>query len=82
MRNRVLAGFAAVLAVCLLNVNQAEAAKGQKRLLNGTVAKQNIDKVNQGINWHTSLSTAQSEARRSGKMILWVQMIGKMDGAT
>lgn len=53
-----------------------------KKLLPGYVAKENIDRVNKQIDWHTSLGTAQNKARQEGKMILWVQMIGKMDGAT
>lgn len=58
------------------------ASISSRKLLPGQVARENIERVNQQIDWHTSLGAAQNQARREGKMILWVQMIGQMDGAT
>ena len=66
-----LAGFASCIP-----------ALAKPQVLPGYVAKDNIQQVNEGIKWHTSLPEAESEARRQGKMVLWIQMLGKMDGAT
>lgn len=83
MRKAVLALSVAVFATCTLAIS-VDAKKQQRgpKLLSGNVAQENIAKVNSGITWHTSLNRAMQDANRQGKMILWVQMIGKMDGAT
>lgn len=52
------------------------------RLIQGSVAKENIDRVNSNIRWNTSLYPALEQARRENKMVLWVQMIGQMSGST
>ena len=71
------------LGLVLLSGGAAVEAKAKNsKLLPGYAAKENIDRVNQDIQWHTHLSEAIKSARSQGKMILWVQMIGQMDGAT
>ncbi len=52
------------------------------RMIEGSVAKENIDRVNSDIRWNTSLYQALEQARRENKMVLWVQMIGQMSGST
>jgi hypothetical protein len=52
------------------------------RIIEGSVAKENIDRVNSDIRWNTSLYQALEQARRENKMVLWVQMIGQMSGST
>lgn len=56
--------------------------KARQLVLTGKTAKENVQKVNSKINWHTNLNSALAEAHRKGKMVLWVHMIGKIDGAT
>lgn len=34
------------------------------------------------LNWHNSLYQAQDQARREGKMIFWVHMLGDIKGDT
>lgn len=82
MKKAVIALSMAVLATCTLSINADAKKKKSPKLLSGAVAQQNIVKVNKGITWHTSLNRALHDAHRQGKMVLWVQMIGKMDGAT
>lgn len=81
MKKVILSSTLALLVSFSLALD-ADAAKKNKKLLTGQVAKQKIEKVNEGITWHTSLRRAGQIAQNQGKMILWVQMIGKMDGAT
>lgn len=57
-------------------------ALAMPRLIEGSVAKENICTVNSEISWNTNLSQALEEARRENKMVLWIQMIGQMSGST
>ncbi len=52
------------------------------RFIQGSVAKENIARVNNNIHWNTSLYQALDQGRRENKMVLWVQMIGQMSGST
>jgi hypothetical protein len=45
-------------------------------------ARRNAHVVNKGIKWHTSLEEAQAQAKKEGKMIFWMHMLGTIDGAT
>ncbi len=38
--------------------------------------------VSRGINWHTSLEDAQAVARKEGKLVFWMHMLGSVDGDT
>ena len=51
-------------------------------IIEGSVAKDNICRVNNDIHWNTNLSQALDQARRENKMVLWIQMIGQMSGST
>ncbi len=63
-------------------VSMASADAKTARFLEGSVAKENIDRVNNNIHWNTSLYQALDQARREDKMVLWIQMIGQMSGST
>ena len=66
----VLVGLSAVCGAQLKGVmSPEEAGKNTARLLSN-------------IRWTTSLDDAKSEARKSGKLIFWVHMRGKIDGLT
>lgn len=45
-------------------------------------ARRNSDLVNKNIKWNDSLEVARDQARKEGKLVLWVHMLGTMDGAT
>ncbi len=53
-----------------------------EELMPGYVAKNKIQQVATGIEWNTDLKAAEDKAKESNKMILWINMIGKMEGAT
>jgi hypothetical protein len=63
-------GFAKPVAADTVNVVPAEEARREAHV------------VNKGITWHTSLAEAQSEARKQGKLVFWMHMLGTIDGAT
>ena len=52
------------------------------RVLSGEVVQDRVVGLTTAIPWCHSLSQAQSVARQEGKMIFWVHMLGKIDGAT
>jgi len=51
-------------------------------LLQGSVAQYNEMKVASEIPWYTSLYDAEMQARRDGKLVFWVHMLGDIKGAT
>jgi len=53
-----------------------------QRVIPGYVAQQRVEKLTSEIQWHDRLPDALAEARREGKLVFWVQMLGKIDGAT
>jgi hypothetical protein len=57
-------------------------ALGKPVLLTGSVARYNEIKVASEIPWHTSLYDAEMQARREGKMVFWIHMLGDIKGAT
>lgn len=48
----------------------------------GHVAKTRVDRLTGEIKWYDSLPDALVEARREGKLVFWVHMLGHIDGAT
>jgi hypothetical protein len=57
-------------------------AFGRPLLMNGSVTQEHVNELTSEISWNTSLYNAEMEARRTGKMIFWVHMLGDMKGAT
>ncbi|HEY9773736.1 MAG TPA: hypothetical protein V6C81_07990 [Planktothrix sp.] len=56
--------------------------QSKQTLINGQVNHDNTRYLTSNINWYHSLGQAEQQAMHSGKMILWIQMLGSMDGAT
>ncbi len=74
----VLCGLAALSLV----VGFGRPAHADNSFVPSTEASKNAHVVNKGVKWYTSLEEAQSEAKRSGKLVLWIHMLGTMEGAT
>jgi hypothetical protein len=75
--------FALALALAsTVTMSLSVEAKPTPRFLEGSAAKENIDRVNNSIQWNSSLYQALDQARQQNKMVLWVQMIGQMSGST
>ncbi len=56
-------------------------AKAEK-VLQGQVCEENVHKLTNDIDWYKNLHKAEDAANEQGKLILWVHMVGKIDGAT
>ena len=50
--------------------------------LNGYVCSLQVHKLTSEINWLTDLEQAKALAKEQGKLVLWVHLVGKIDGAT
>jgi hypothetical protein len=57
-------------------------AIGGPVILGGQVTQHRVSDLTSEITWNTNLYNAELDAKRSGKMIFWVHMLGDMTGAT
>jgi hypothetical protein len=63
----------------------AQSSTGKQRptaLLPGGENANRTNALTSQINWHRSIGQAESNAAQQGKMILWVNLLGTMSGAT
>ncbi len=64
-----------------IGLNYAPAAMAEK-VLEGAVCSENVHKLTTDIDWYKNLHKAEAAAKEQGKLIVWVHMVGKIDGAT
>jgi hypothetical protein len=79
MKNAVLT--AAMTLVMLSSQCLSVSAKGPS-IVPGTEASSRVSELTSEINWNHSLGQAQATAKKEGKMIFWVQMLGDIAGGT
>jgi len=60
----------------------ATPALAAKEVLSGEICSARVHQLTSEVNWFKSLNKAEDEAARSGKLIVWVHMLGKIDGST
>lgn len=60
----------------------APAAVRAESVVVSSEASRNAHLVNKGVKWHTQLEEAQTQAKKDGKLVFWLHMLGTMDGAT
>jgi hypothetical protein len=53
-----------------------------KTVLSGEICSANVHKLTSEMTWYKSLSKAEADAEGEGKLIVWVHMLGKIDGST
>ena len=70
-----------LVAMALLAAQAVPAIAGQI-VLNGSLTQSRVSDLTREIQWTTSLSQACDQARREGKMVFWVHMLGDVKGAT
>lgn len=58
-------------------------AKQKKQMLVEPAAVEaSVSKVTNEIKWHDSLDEARAEAKRTGKLVLWMHALGELTGTT
>jgi hypothetical protein len=80
MRRAPLIVTASILA--LANFPNLPAEPQGLGLVSGQLAHDRIAKLTSQIYWHNSLYQAEDVAKRQGKMILWLHMLGDIKGDT
>lgn len=74
--------ISSTLAITALVLQATTTSINAKTVLNGEVCSANVHKLTSEITWYKSLSKAEADAEREGKLIVWVHMLGKIDGST
>lgn len=57
-------------------------AVSAERVISGAVCSKQVDKLTTEIDWHKWLNKALDAAKNEDKLVFWVHMVGKIDGAT
>jgi hypothetical protein len=78
IRLNALAASLAALALCL----PFPASADNIVVVPAADANKQAYVTNKGINWYTSLEDAKAEAKKEGKLVFWLHMLGTIDGAT
>lgn len=59
-----------------------ETQKFRQSRIGGKHLRDKVKRLTKELEWHESLDKAQKAAQQAGKPILWVQMLGDLDGHT
>jgi hypothetical protein len=51
-------------------------------VLQGAVCSTRVHELTSDIHWYTDLKEAEEQAQQQGKLVFWMHMLGKIDGAT
>ena len=71
-----------VAAALLLAAQVAPTSAKPPLILSGTESSERVNELTTEMTWYHSLAQAEDAARRQGKMVFWVQMLGDIAGAT
>ncbi|HEY9755560.1 MAG TPA: hypothetical protein V6C97_10390 [Oculatellaceae cyanobacterium] len=72
--------LAVVLAAGLLGF--ASNASLSETVYQGSVCSSRVESLTGQIDWQTNLKKAQEQAQKENKLVFWMHMLGKIDGAT
>jgi hypothetical protein len=53
-----------------------------RQMITGSQNTERTNRLTGEIKWHRSVAQAQEDARREGKLVFWVNMLGTLSGAT
>lgn len=76
--SRQLLSFAVLSSLMFLSVPTGFSTP----IIPGRVSQERVETLTSTIEWNESLKEAMRKAREQDKLILWVHMVGKIDGAT
>ena len=70
------------LTSVLLCVAASTVSVQAEKVFSGYVCSLQVHRLVSDITWYKNLSRAEEAAKAQSKLILWVHMVGKIDGAT
>lgn len=76
------AAITLIIAQLLAAAPAGLAAPHNSGIVSGSQNTERTNRLTSDIRWHTSLAQAEGDARREGKLIFWVNMLGSLSGAT
>ncbi len=79
MTRRIFCALIAPFLVPAFALNAVAAAPG---FVTGSDAQQQVEKLTGGIHWYQDVNQAEAVAAQQHKMVLWIHMLGQMEGAT
>ena len=74
----VLAGTALACAFFATSALPSQAEK----VLQGEICSERVHELTSNVEWYKNLHKAEDAAREQGKLVFWLHMVGKIDGAT
>jgi hypothetical protein len=57
-------------------------AANAETVYQGSVCSSRVNTLTNQIDWQTNLKDAENLAREQNKLVFWMHMLGKIDGAT
>jgi hypothetical protein len=79
MKNAILT---ATMTLVMLSAQIIPASAKGPQIVPGTEASSRVNELTKDISWSHNLGQAEATAKKQGKMIFWVQMLGDISGAT
>jgi len=70
------------LAGAALSLLLLQTAAHAEKVLSGEVCSVQVHKLASDIEWYKHLDEAEEAAKEQNKLIVWIHMVGKIDGAT
>jgi hypothetical protein len=72
------------LAALLLSsqIGLVPVAVNAETVYQGSVCSSRVNTLTNQIDWQTNLKEAESLAQQQNKLVFWMHMLGKIDGAT
>jgi hypothetical protein len=61
---------------------KSQPIKAAPAVLTGEVCSERVHALTADMSWCTDLHKAEAQAKAENKLVLWVHMVGKIDGAT
>ncbi len=86
MKKFIVKTLIVVQALALLPLMPSQGAPQMQQqhsnIVSGGINSERTNKLTGEIRWHTSLGSAEQDARMAGKLIFWINMLGTLSGAT
>jgi hypothetical protein len=73
---------AASLALSSLIIPGLSERAEAEKVYTGEVCTLQVHKLTSDIAWQTKLNVAEDQAQKENKLVFWMHMLGKIDGAT
>lgn len=82
MRNPSIKRATLRLLIVAMMVTTPTDSVNARNMITGSQNTERTNRLTSEIKWHRSVSQAEEDARREGKLVFWVNMLGSLSGAT